>query len=188
MTKPRFLIDVDEVLADFAGPAVGVLTEVLGRPWSFEEMRPGQWDMFAGLSPDQFERVWEVVGGVGWQLRLLPYPDTQEAVECLKQHCEVYVVTSAISWADLRLRWLDRYFSIDSDHVVFTRAKYVVRGDFFLDDHPGHVRSWQKHHPRGVGMLWTSPNNRHLEGTQDIRVHGWDVVIDKVRKWKPAKD
>jgi len=182
--KPIFLIDVDEVLVDFAGPAVKVLSDILGEPWTFDCMLPGAWDMFAGLSPEQKARVAEVIEDPIWYNSLEPYPGAQEAIDRLREVSDVYVVTSAMSWAADRIGWLKYHFGFDKDHLVFTKAKHLVGGEFFLDDHPGQVQRWQQNHPMGHGMLWSSVNNQHLKEYGHIRVHGWNTVLDRVRGWR----
>jgi 5'(3')-deoxyribonucleotidase len=183
MNRPRLLIDVDEVLVNFADPAVKVLSDIFGCPWTFDQMLPGAWDMFAGLSPEQKARVAEVLEDPAWYNALEPYPGAQNAVERLREFSDIYVVTAAITWAPDRIWWLKKHFGFEKDHLIFTKAKHVVAGDFFLDDHPGHVLRWQQEYPKGHGMLWTSPNNRHLKEYGHIRVYDWDTVLNRVRNW-----
>jgi 5'(3')-deoxyribonucleotidase len=185
---PRFLIDVDEVLANFAEPAVEVLSNILGEPWTFDAMLPGAWDMFAGLSPEQKARVAEIIEDPAWYTSLEPYPGARDAIDRLRELSDVYVVTSAMSWAPERIGWLKHYFGFDKEHLVFTKAKHLVRGDFFLDDHPGQVQRWQQEYPMGHGMLWTSVNNKHLKQYGHIRVYNWDTVVSRVRDWHNQKD
>lgn len=184
---PVFLTDADDVLVDFVFPAAELLSEVLGRKWTLDDMTPGEWDMFAGLNEEQLKQVQETLNDYGWVWSLEPNVHTQEAVEKLRGQTNLFVLTAAIGWAPVRTEWLAKHYEFDKDHLVFTKAKYLVRGDFFLDDNPTNVRMWQKHNPQGVGMLWTAPNNIHLiEGNEDIRVYGWPDVYQRVEEWRPA--
>lgn len=180
----RFLIDADEVLANFADPACKVISEVLGRPWSLADRPAGMWDMFGGLSKEEYVEVFGVMSTEGWCLALEPYPGTQEAVKRIRELCdEVFVVTSPHPgpyWAFERTVWLRRHFGFESYEVIHAARKYVCSGDFFLDDHPDHVQGWQEQHPEGQAMLWTSEHNRQLKGYDDIRVNSWGEVIERV--------
>lgn len=180
MTKPVFLIDVDDVLADFAHPAAELLSDTLGRQWTFADMVPGEWDMFVGLTESQRKKVDKAINDYGWLWTLKPYPGSQQAMQQIGELADIYIVTSAMSWAPVRIEWLRKHFGIDKEHQVYTKAKHLVRGDFFLDDNPTYVRQWQEHNPDGDSMLWTAPNNIHLD-EPNIRVHDWPDVINRVR-------
>lgn len=184
MTRPRFLIDVDDVLADFAHPAADLLSEVLGKPWTFDDMEPGKWDMFGSLSPEDYQKVHQRISDPEWYGSLLPSPGSQDFIKKLRGMADTYVLTSAMSWADVRIGWLHYHFEFDKQHLVFTKAKHIVAGDFFLDDHPEYVHRWQRHNPEGKSMLWSASNNAHLvEGNEAVRVTSWDVVLEKVEDW-----
>jgi len=182
----RFLIDADEVLANFAEPAAKVISKVLGRPWTLENDRPKDtFDMFGDLEHEVYVAVFEAMHVEGWCMDLDPYPGAQEAVQRIKELCdEVFVVTSpqlGRHWVYERTLWLNRYFGFKHDEVISAVAKYVCGGDFFLDDNPGHVESWQKRWPEGHAMLWTSDHNRHLKGYDHLRVNSWDTVFERIQ-------
>jgi len=184
LEKPRVLIDTDDVTADFATPASELLSDVLGRPWSCKtDMKPGEWDMFWELTEKQKLQVFKAIGKPAWQGALKPFPEAKKALPRLREISDVYNVTSAMSWAPIREDWLKYHLGYDKEHMVFVKSKHVVAGDFLVDDNPTLIQRWQKHNPYGKGLLWTAINNAHLTGFDDIRVHSWDEVIEKVAAW-----
>jgi len=184
MIRPVFLIDVDQVLADFVPPAIEAMSQVLGRPWSLDEAPPDEWDMFTVLSEKEQEAVDAIIDAPGWCSALKPIEGSREAVEELRRHSDVYVVTAhrrkAREWVYERERWLVEHFGFDRGHIVHTGAKYLISGGYFLDDHPGKVVDWTVCNPRGVGMVWSTEHNRRLKGFDAYRVYSWQEVINKV--------
>lgn len=185
--RPRFLIDVDQVLADFVAPAIEAMSQVLGRTWTMAEAPSDDWDIFTVLTEEQRQAVNDIIDTPGWCSALKPLPGSQEAVGELRRHCEVYVVTNpgvgGKQWVHERNIWLADHFGLDHRRLVYTAAKYVVSGDFFLDDHPGQVLDWQVCNPRGVGMVWSTEHNQRLTGYEGSRVNSWSEVLKAVEQW-----
>ncbi len=180
LTRPRFLLDVDEVLTDFVGRITDVISAVLGRPWTLDEVPPGVFDMFSGLEPEQVDACFEVICSEGFCATFEPREGSQEAVRELQRRFDLYLVTSpnhAKPWVYERSEWLQRFYDVRPEQVIFTYAKHVCSGSFFLDDCPEHVLSWTDHNPEGVGMLWDTPNNRRLSGYDELRVRSWNDVF-----------
>lgn len=184
MVRPITLVDVDDVLADFATPAIDLMCEVLERPWTLDEAVPGEWDIFKVLDVEQRAKIQARINDAEWLWQLKPTEGGPEFIEELRGLSEVFVLTSAIDSASVRVPWLREHYGFDTDHLIFTRAKHMVMGDFFLDDHPGNIHRWKEHHFEGHSMLWTAKNNIHLvHGNENVRVFGWADVIDRVRNW-----
>ena len=185
--RPCFLIDADDVLVDFVGPAVEAIRHVLGQQWTLDDAPPDTWDMFAGLTDEQLREVDAIIDAPGWCLRLEPYPEAQDAVPILRQLCDLFVVTSyrthAPQWVYERNICLGTHYGFRKRDIVHTSAKHVCVGDFFLDDNPAQVQGWQgqAHNSNGRGMLWSTEHNRRLRGYEAIREHSWDEVIGRVR-------
>jgi 5'(3')-deoxyribonucleotidase len=182
--KPVFLLDVDEVLADFSGPAARVMSSVLGRPWTIAEAPTDEWDMFSVLTEDQYRVVSAIIDAPGWCSEIKPLPGSREFVDRLRVMCRVFPVTAprlfAEQWTYERAMWLQKHFDFDPEDVVHTHAKYLVDGDFLLDDKPHFVEEWVARHPAGVGMLWSTPHNARLGGYEKIRVHSKEVVYQQI--------
>lgn len=183
----RFLVDVDCVLADFVTPAAKVVERVLGRPWSLDDVAPGEWDMFSPLTPEQRKVVFTIINAPGFCRGLKPYPGSQAFIKRLQKLLDgnVYALTvpnDAPHWVCERDAWLGENYDIDRDHTIHTRCKYVCSGDFFLDDRPNHIIPWQREHPAGVGMVWATKNNSRIRDHEDIRFETWDEVIEVVEQ------
>lgn len=177
----RFLVDVDEVLANFQKPAFEVVGRLTGRAYTPTDFLV--WDIFSVLSDEELDAVLEEINKPGFCAALEPTPGSQEAIKAIKEFAEVFVVTSPMHsrhWVYERTEWLRDHFDVDSKHVVHTSSKHLVRGDAFLDDKPEHVSAWTKEHPEALAMLWHIPNTRTL-GMDDLRVKNWDEVIQRLR-------
>lgn len=179
--KPDFLIDVDEVLADFVNPALAIVSRVLGRPWGLDEAPDDTWDMFAILDKDQHAKVFGHMNAQGFCASLQPTPGSQDFIRELRKYRNIYAVTaphhSSFYWVSERNRWLSDFFDIDKKHVVHTDAKQLCAGNDFLDDNPDHVRRWKARHPTGRAMMWSTLHNKRLKGHEDLRVHSWEEVL-----------
>lgn len=181
MRKLRFLVDVDEVLADFRTPALEVMSSVMGRRYSIHDF--DVWDIFSVLDGPKKDLVLSIIDKQGFCHDLQPFPEAQKAIAELQTMCEVYVVTSpyhSLSWVYERNLWLKTHYGFDKSQVVHTSAKYLVRGDIFLDDKPDHVEAWTRENPHGLGMLWHTPNTRGLD---HLRVNSWGQVLSKVGEY-----
>lgn len=185
LTRPRFLLDVDEILTDFVDRAIGVISSILGRPWTLDEVPSEVFDIFSGLEPEQVDACFKVICAEGFCATFKPKEGSQRAVEELQKTFDLYLVTSpnhTKHWIPERLEWLQRFYDIRPEQVVFTYAKHVCSGSFFLDDCPEHVLSWKDHHPEGVAMLWDTPNNYRLSGYENLRVTSWEEVFQKTSR------
>ncbi len=180
--RKRLLVDVDEVLADFQTPMFEALYELYGRRASAEDCEV--WDCFSLMSPNEKKGVFSIIEHPGWCRALKPKEGAQAAIEELRKLVDVFAVTSHFptsrTWVHERDVWLQEHFHFERPHIVHTSSKYIVSGDAFLDDNPGHVNAWKAAHPNGLAMLWHIPNTRKL-GFDDIRVKSWSEVVEKVR-------
>jgi 5'(3')-deoxyribonucleotidase len=180
--RKRLLVDVDEVLADFAKPMFETLYELYGRRLTPEDC--DVWDCFTMLAPNEKKGVFSIIEHPGWCAALKPTPGAQDAVTKLRDLVDLYAVSSHFptsrTWVYERDIWLREHFNFDRGHIIHTSAKYLINGDAFLDDNPEHVIKWFREHLTGLAMLWHIPNTRTLP-YDDLRVRGWDEVIERVR-------
>ena len=179
--RKRFLFDADEVLLDFQSACFDILRKFNGRVLTAQDYEV--WDFFAELTPEETAYIRGEVSKPGFCRHLKPLPGAQAAVEQMREMVDVYALTSpwdSPTWVYERNESLKEHFAIGRKHVVQTSAKYLVRGDFFLDDNPDHVTHWAEEHPAGVAMLWHIPNTRKL-GHDHFRVRSWAEVLGKVR-------
>jgi 5'(3')-deoxyribonucleotidase len=179
--RKRFLFDADEVLLDFQNACFEILRKFNGRVLTAQDYLV--WDFFVELTPEENAHVRGEVSKPGFCRHLKPLPGAQEAVTKIRELVDVFALTSpwdSPTWVYERGESLKEHFGFAKKHVVQTSAKYLVGGDFFLDDNPDHVTHWAEEHPNGVAMLWHIPNTRQL-GLNQFRVRSWDEVLDKVR-------
>lgn len=182
MGRKRLLVDVDEVLGDFQTPTFDIIHRLFGRKITHHDF--DVWDCFSLLSEQERKDVFVEVSKPGFCTNIRPIPGAFEAIEQLRQFVDVYAVTShfpqSATWVHERDEWLVNHFKFSRRSIVHTSAKYLVRGDAFLDDNPDHVRNWLNEYPEGLGMLWHIPNTRKLPH-DDIRVRSWGEVSERVK-------
>jgi 5'(3')-deoxyribonucleotidase len=168
------LVDVDGVLADFVGHVI----RTSGVDMTHEDAV--EWDLF-GLMGEQGIEAKRALKDLDWWLGIDPMPGAQAAIERMRSRpgSRVVIVTSpwvsCKGWGWARYRWLDRHFGIRSRDVVITKAKDLVEGDRFIDDHPETVAKWQHLHPLDDAELFDAPHNRHTELLIGPfkRIYGW---------------
>jgi len=180
MLKPYFLVDVDEVLYDLHDPVLALMAKVTGRRHQIEEIKV--WDLFSVLGEEERTQVFEYMNAPGFCSALRPFPEAVVALDQIRRHAEVIAVTNPYpspSWVYERSNSLKRDFGFSRGQIIYTSAKYLVRGDYFLDDNPNYVSSWAAENPDKCSMLWHTPNTRTL-GLDHLRVFSWDQVLERV--------
>jgi 5'(3')-deoxyribonucleotidase len=179
--RKRLLIDVDEVLVDFQGPAFDLLEQHFGKKFGPEDCEV--WDMFTLFTPEEKAKVVEEIEKPGWCRALKVKEGAVEAVAELRKLVDVYAVTSHFTsptWVHERDAQLMEDFGFQRREIVHTSAKFLVSGEYMLDDRPANLESWKAEHPEGIAMLWHIPNTRKL-GMDDIRMKSWQEVIDRIK-------
>lgn len=177
-TKPRVLLDVDGVLADFLTPSLKVIESVTGEPVPPEYLT--EWDFMRHYDKETSKKFYDIFKSEGWCFNLEVYPGAVEAVKELRGYADVYFVTSPMHgrhWAFERTEWLDKHFGARRDHVVHTNAKYLCVGDVLVDDKPSHIIEWELSHPKGTGLLWNQPYNKY-DVPRMLRAHDWFTVLN----------
>jgi 5'(3')-deoxyribonucleotidase len=187
-----FLIDCDEILADFSKAVIALATHTFGS--EMPEIPDNEWDIFNAFDDEQKAFLDDRISRKGFCADLPICDGAQQGVQRIRNTgCELVCVTTpwkSPTWAYERQLWLTEHFNLDRDHTVFTKRKDLVRGDFFLDDRPKHVLA----HP-DLAMLWSTPYNKTpaacAENDPRIdfyrrctyhRVNGWDQVIHRVER------
>lgn len=183
MRPLRLLFDTDEVFADFQTPTFDIIEQLTGRRYNPVDF--DVWDLFQHFDKATQDAIFEHVDQPGWCYALKPFPAAQAAIEEIRQlpNVEVYALTSphhSQTWYYERVEWLKKHFKMTKHDVIQTPAKFLVRGDAFLDDNPSHVEKWKAEHPDKLAMLWHIENTRLL-GMEDIRVRTWEEVLNRIR-------
>lgn len=185
-TKPRFLCDVDDVVANYvqgfvaAVLATGVRNIKMDHPFD-------EWDLSKSLklTEEEDNKVYSLINMPGFASMLQPLPDAVEGVTKIMEIADVIFVTSPLrsspTWAYDRNLWLTKLFGEDSK-VVSTHEKYTVDGDFLCDDKPKHCTLWQEEHPMGMAMMWSTGRNvKHLPLGIPL-VGNWDLAYKLVER------
>lgn len=183
-SKPRVLLDVDGIIADFAGAAASLMSTVSGRPITAADIV--HWEV-TNVLEEQHLRDYckEEIKRPGFCSSIAAYEGALEAVAEIHSIAEVFYVTAPMhtnpTWMPERVAWLERVLGADPKHVVFAYKKHVVVGDVLVDDSPDNVGDWVQHHPRGLGLLWTRPYNAP-QAPRLRRVDSWTEVLAEVRR------
>ena len=142
MKKPRLLLDVDGILADFVSASIKVMTSMSGQKIVPDDILV--WEVTEILEDHSLrEKCKEEFNRAGFCSTIEVYDHAQEAVALLQERTELFFVTAPMkknsTWMPDRVAWLEKHFSADHNHVVFANKKYVVAGDIMIDDAPKNV-------------------------------------------------
>lgn len=181
MRKPRVLLDVDGVLADFLSFSIQTIYDLSEQTYTPDQFT--EWDLFKTFDPKWKHEFYFECSKPGVASYLKVYEGACQGVAHLKEISDVYVVTApmrnSLFWYKDRQIWLDKNFGIPHHRLVYTEAKHLCRGDVLVDDKPENVREWSKENPDGIGLLWDAPYNRLERGF--TRASSWEDVASVVR-------
>lgn len=168
MTKVRILLDLDEVLVDFIGGAIGLhgssLEEVLPH-WP-----PGYWSVVPALgkalsrelTDEDFWRPITDKGREFW-LGLLTHPWAEELLSWVKSVTDDWHIVTSPSRCptshDGKIRWAKNYFGPNFDRICPYRYKEVfARHDAILiDDSDANVKKFRD--AGGKAIVFPRHNN-----------------------------
>ncbi len=183
---PIVLVDCDGVLADFIGGVLPLVNEQTGREFTHEDVDQFNFSTALGLDTHDAAKVKRRIAERGFAEHLRPFDGALEAMRSLNSIARVFVVTSpwnsSETWTYEREAWLRWHFDIRSSRVIHTSAKYLVRGDVFIDDKTDAVEEWRRHNS-GFGIRWNTPHNRNdeIENATVVTTNDWSRVINLVK-------
>lgn len=180
LANRRFLVDVDDVLADLRPKVLQVVNEISGVEHTPDDFTG--WDYFSVLDAVQKKQAFEIMSTPGFCRSLQVLPGAKEAIRELQGLVKVLAVTWPfhVEWFNERYEWLEKELGIPKEDVILTGAKYAVAGRWFLDDNLDNVLSWSAGNPCMGSMLWHTRATRDL-GYAHLRVHSWDEVVQRVK-------
>jgi 5'(3')-deoxyribonucleotidase len=180
LANRRFLVDVDDVLADLRPKVLRIVNEVSGIEHTPDDFT--DWNYFCVLDADQKKKAFEIMGTPGFCRSLQVLPGAKEAIRELKGLVKVLAVTWPfhVEWFNERYEWLEQEVGIPKEDVILAGAKYAVAGKWFLDDNLDNVLSWSSGNPCMESMLWHTRATRDF-GYDHLRVHSWDEVVQRVK-------
>lgn len=182
----RLLLDVDGVLANFVESYLDLVAIVTGRRYQPEQVTQFDIGGSLGLTPAESSEVKRLLGeSQGFCLALRMYEGAQDGVARLQQLADVYIVTSpwnsCPTWTHEREAWLKKHFKIPHSRITHTSAKYLCRGDVFVDDKVDAVIKWQSEHPTALGVVWDTPHNQ-LDSYDGVRTSDWGMLARLIRE------
>lgn len=182
--KPRVLLDVDGVLADFHTPCIEIINRLMGTHHRVNDF--DSWDIFDALKipTDVRKLVYDEMHQPGWCFKIQVYPFSQYGVVKLRKIADVYVVTSPMrgnTWTSERDRWLMRHFNFTTKQILHGSAKHVCSGDFLIDDKIENLEKWAKAHPNGYPIRWVMS---HLSSHKwdGLATNSWDQLCEMISK------
>jgi 5'(3')-deoxyribonucleotidase len=180
LANRRFLVDVDDVLADLRPRVLDIVNKVSGKEYTHDDFT--DWDYFRVLDNYQKYRAFQIMGARGFCSSLEVLPGAEEAISELKSIVKVIVVTCPFNsvWFEERYTWLEQKFGIPRKDVILASSKYSVAGKWFLDDNFDNILEWSEGNPCMIPMLWHTRATRDL-GYDHLRVHSWDEVTQRVK-------
>jgi len=180
LANRRFLVDVDDVLADLRPQVLNIINYVSGKEYTPDDFKV--WDYFCVLDEEQKKRAFQILSTPGFCSSLQVLPGAKEAIRELQGLVKVLAVTWPFhsGWFDERYAWLEREFEMPKGDVHFASSKYAVAGKWFLDDNLDNVLSWSEGNPGMNPMLWNTRATRGF-GYNDLRVHSWVEGIERVK-------
>lgn len=163
MDRPRILLDVDGVLADFVSAACDVLSRLTGRELRVDQL--DQWDIMKALGVPKIieDEAYRWFSAEGFCYSLKPYVGAREMVAELQTWADLYAVTAPLDgphWAFERENWLEAHFNIPRRRVVSARDKSIVVGDALVDDKLSNLVEWRTRQS-GMAVFWRNGGNRH---------------------------
>lgn len=180
--RRRLLVDVDEVLASLQRPVLDIICRVTDKDWKLEDFKV--WNLFSVLNLEQRVMVFEEMAVPGFCLGLEPIPGAPEAIRELQKMVDVFAVTNphdSVLWVHERYEWLSLHYGLDKDHVAFLAPKYLISGDWLVEDNLDQLIRWHECNPGGTPILWNTPNNRSMNSGYILRATDWQHVMNIVQ-------
>lgn len=167
-------LDVDGVLADFAGSAI----RCFGRdPQEYYNLHPAPWMIFEWLEISRRE-FWGLIDshGEGFWVNLKPYPWTQSLLKLLEDYFhDIFFLTAhadAPHCLSGKLKWLSHLMGENcADRVGFVRDKWRLAnsGCVLLDDNHPNCRSFELHGGKSI-LFPQAWNALHLHDEPDSKL------------------
>lgn len=170
MERESIAIDMDEVLADTIKALIeGVNTRTdLGIK---EALLDG--NKLRHFMPEHEGVLDEVLKEPGFFRNLEVIQDSQEVVEKLSKHYDIYIATAAMDVPTSfheKYEWLRMHFPfLDPQNFVFCGRKNIVKADNLIDDNPRQLERFT-----GKSLMYTAAHNIHNEDFD--RLNNWKEV------------
>lgn len=175
MTKPRLILDQDDVLADTHGRLADIVVRDFGTGLLREDFYKTSFHKI--LPSELHQRLYKIIQEPGFFSDIPLVPNAQETVFQLSKKYEIFVATAAMEFPNSfreKYDWLKKYFDfIPWSNIVFCGDKSVLHGDWLVDDMPRNLKTF-----KGKGLLFNAPHN--LEETNYERVMNWGDIAERL--------
>ncbi len=163
-----YLVDLDEVVADFLTPVCELHNLKTGSNLTRDDITT--WDL-AGFGIDA--KTWQKPGVFR---RLEPLSGSVEALRLLyKQGHRLWIITDAMNIEfiqDEKSEWVGEHIPFVNG-VIFTDQKHLIPGDALIDDSPLHLSQYP-----GVTVKINRPYNRDIISDYNYNTL-MEFVLDK---------
>lgn len=170
----RILVDVDGVCADFMGHLLNRLN-IPDRQipsWSFKDF----------LTPSEKAEAEKILATEEFCASIPVIDFAITSVQHLQNtnHDIVFVTSPWIrnrTWEATRREWLEKHFG-SYVKLISTDLKYMVRGDYLIDDKPSHIKEWQSCH-NGRAILFDQTWNHSFDWPFRMR---WAAIVSTIKQ------
>ena len=164
----RIAVDMDNVLADIVQQFIHYHEQEFGVRKTPEEIT-GQPEFIAFPNG----RRYVFMNNFFRQAPVMP--QSQEVLEQLNNHYEVFIVSAATEFPQSlseKQEWLNEHFPfITWQQMVFCGSKTIVQADIMIDDHFKNLD-----HFHGTTLLYSQPHNAAQPDGRHRRVHSWPEI------------
>lgn len=168
----RIAIDMDEVLTHFSASCLDLFNTEFNTNYTTVDLLGKK---LVELDARFDDRVDHYLASESFFLDLKVVKDSQEVIQKLSEHYEIYIVTAAMEFPSSlapKYQWLKQHFNFLNEHnFVFCGDKSIVHADYLIDDTPIHLDTFT-----GQGILFTAPHNLNITGYQ--RLNNWQKAAD----------
>ncbi|MBE1555557.1 5' nucleotidase, NT5C type [Sporosarcina limicola] len=168
----RIAIDMDEVLSHFSTSCLELFNKEFNKNYTTEDL---QGKMLVDLDARFAEKMDHYLANESFFLELKVIKDSQEVIQKLSVHYDIYIVTAAMEFPVSlapKYQWLKKNFGfLNENNFVFCGDKSIIHADYLIDDTPSNLATF-----KGKGMLFTAPHNRDVTGY--TRLNNWQEVAE----------
>lgn len=185
--KYTLLIDQDDVLAEYIKGVTKAYNEKYNTYISASECI--SWNLYQVFG----EEVETIMHEPDLFRKLEPVKDALEVFERLykSELFEMYIVTAANPvCVPAKVEWIKEHLSFfPIDRVIFCQRKYMIKGDFLLDDGMHNIEEFKQ--TGGTPIIFERPHNE-FKGKGILRVRDWldfeKLIMEKCYPDQIAED
>lgn len=180
MTKPRILVDIDGVFADFITPCLQAIYEHTGA--YYEPHQVTDWDIMksCGIDFETAKIIYKNMERKGLCLEIPAYDGAREGVERLREFADVWAVTHPFGgehWMHERDQWLIEKMGFVKEDILHVRSsrKFAIGGTALVEDKVSTLKEWCAEQ-RGVGVLFERRYNIG-DSWDGYRAGNWPGIV-----------